>query len=289
MVRPMPARPEQRVLRPFSAVLTALALSTSVPAVVLAAPAETAQSDSRLAIDCQLSDPEMCSAVEAQVSKDAAPLIKAYESGGATLEPRAIEIVVSETSAVDFAAKLTGHQDGASASTSTTCKACTETELVESISGALADLLPQLSDAARAAGPEDSAEPETPTEAEPPTEPEPETTRGEGRRALGPLGIVGVMGMVAGAGLVGTGIPLALREDQIQGASGSSSGSVSGEAEKRSTRPAGIALASIGGAVLVTGLTLLVVDRVRKPDKKGALLAPSFGPGRIGLGVSGRF
>ena len=275
----MPARPEQRVLRPISAVLTALALSTSLPAVALAAPAEAGESDSRLAMDCQLSDPEMCSAIETQVGKDAGPLIKAYESGGASLEPGAIEIVVSETSAVDFAAKLTGHQNGASASTSTTCKACTETELVESITGALADLLPQLSDAAKAAAPAEPVEPESPPE------PEPEKQR----KALGTLGIVGVMGMVAGAGLVGTGIPLALREDQIQGASGSSTGAVSGEVEQRSTRPAGIALASIGGAVLVTGLALLVVDRVRKPKKKAALLAPNLGPGHVGLGVSGRF
>lgn len=287
MVRPMPARPEQRVLRPIASALTALALSTSVPAMVLAAPAETTPSDSRLAIDCQLSDPEMCSAVGTQVGKDAAPLIKAYESGGATLEPRAIEIVVSETSAVDFAAKLTGHQDGASASTSTTCKACTETELVESITGALADLLPQLSEAARAAAPTEPNGPEALAEPEPETPAEPD--EGERRKSLGPLGIVGVMGMVAGAGLVGTGIPLALRDDQIQGAGGSSTGSISGEVEKRSTRPAGIGLASIGGAFLVTGVALLVVDRVRKPAKKSARIAPSFGPHHVGLGVSGRF
>jgi len=101
----------------------------------------------------------------------------------------------------------------------------------------------------------------------------------QGRR-MGPLGYAGIAGIVVGAGMVGGGIPLALRPLEIRGEPGS--------LELRSTRNAGIGLAAAGGAVLATGVALLVVDLVRHRERMTALV-PTLGPQHAGVTFMRRF
>jgi hypothetical protein len=61
-----------------------------------------------------------------------------------------------------------------------------------------------------------------------------------------------------------------------------------GEIQRKSTRPTGIALASVGGALLVTGAILLAVDVVRRKKARTAFV-PTISPDAVALTLSGRF
>jgi hypothetical protein len=100
------------------------------------------------------------------------------------------------------------------------------------------------------------------------------------RRPLGALGYAGIAVGVLGVGALGAGIPLALRPDEMRGARP--------ERERYSTHPPGIAMAVGGGVALATGVTLIIVDRVRHRRRSLAVL-PTFGPGRVGLSITRSF
>lgn len=103
---------------------------------------------------------------------------------------------------------------------------------------------------------------------------------GAPRKPLGTLGKAGIGVAVVGAStLVGGGIVYAL---------GTRFDPPSGRLEERDGRnfgPPGIALLVSGGAALVTGVALLIVDRARPRKAASALLLPSPG----GLVLTGRF
>lgn len=124
-------------------------------------------------------------------------------------------------------------------------------------------------------------EPE-PTPPGPVLVPQPEVDGGgTGRRGpLGALGYTGIAVGVLGIGALGAGIPLALRPDEPRGNPPM--------LERHSTHSPGIALAISGGAALVTGITLLVVDRVR-PRRRSLAVLPTFGSGRVGLSITRSF
>jgi hypothetical protein len=113
--------------------------------------------------------------------------------------------------------------------------------------------------------------------------PEPEVVDDEGmgrRRPVGALGYTGIAVSILGAGALGAGIPLALRPDGPRGTPPT--------LERYSTHSPGIALAVGGGVALATGVTLLIVDRVRQRRRSVAVL-PTFGPGRVGLSITRSF
>lgn len=136
----------------------------------------------------------------------------------------------------------------------------------------------------RAVEPTEVAEPAAVVMPSPPIVQEPPRAVAEAdaprRRPLGALGYTGIAVGVLGAGALGAGIPLAVRPDGLRGAPPT--------LERYSTRPPGIALAVGGGVALATGVTLLIVDGVRRRQRPVAFL-PTFVPGRAGLTITRRF
>jgi len=106
---------------------------------------------------------------------------------------------------------------------------------------------------------------------------EPQTA--ERAKVIGPLGYAGIGSAVLGAAGLASGIPLALRSDESRGGADG--------AEIRRTRPTGIALASIGGALLMTGAVLVSVDLVRRGKQRRVSFLP--GPTMLGISARGRF
>jgi hypothetical protein len=133
------------------------------------------------------------------------------------------------------------------------------------------------------------AEPEPVVTTEPPPEPEPaepvveapaEQTDDSPRVPLGSLGKAGIGVGVVGAGtLISGGVLYALgrRFDPPTGRLE--------ERDGRNFHPPGVALMVTGGAALVTGVVLILVDRTRARRSASALVLPSPG----GLVVTGRF
>ena len=83
-------------------------------------------------------------------------------------------------------------------------------------------------------------------------------------RVFGPLGWVGLASAVVGAGLTGGGIYLGTRQDTTR--------SINDQGERLleetyPQRTAGIAMAAVGGAALVGGVVMMVVDARRQKDK----------------------
>lgn len=125
-------------------------------------------------------------------------------------------------------------------------------------------------------------EPQPPPPAEPVAPPPPDSTTDQSaRRPLGVLGWAGIGVAAAGAAaLVSGGIVYAQgrRPEQALGQYE--------ERDGQDFRPPGIALMVTGGAALVTGVALLVVDRSKaRRESASALVFPSPG----GLVLTGRF
>lgn len=83
--------------------------------------------------------------------------------------------------------------------------------------------------------------------------------------------------MVLGATALGASIPLAIRPDEWR--------PVAEGSERRTTRPAGLALVGVGSAVLVTGAVLLAFDLVRRKRQRTVSLAPTVVPTALTLRV----
>lgn len=159
------------------------------------------------------------------------------------------------------------------------CTLCTESEIVQRVEATVSELVPLLPTDAEA----EPTDP-TPTETTPPTETEgsdPSTTPtdGERRKGLGGMGkagvaliAVGVAGAAAGAVMVA--LPPKVDQDDPR--------------YEVTYRPPGIATLAAGGAALVTGIVLLVVDRRRARPRTTALV-PVLAPNAYGLSWSARF
>jgi hypothetical protein len=166
------------------------------------------------------------------------------------------------------------------------CKLCTEGEVVDQAEGMVGALVPTLRNLAN--GVESSAEPVPPVEKEPSAAEEIQKTpdsaesRSEDkkRRPLQAMGKAGVALIVLGGAGLGTGVGLALAPDRPKGGD---------EAYYlQSTRAAGYGVVAGAGAVLITGIVLLGVDR-RKARKATAWLVPQVTPQGGGLVWAGRF
>lgn len=99
------------------------------------------------------------------------------------------------------------------------------------------------------------------------------------RPAIGTMGYVGIGTLIAGTSSLATGIALSLLPDQIRPA---------GEImERRSTRTAGIAFASVGSVLVASGVALLVFDVVRRKRQRQVTFVPSIAPKRamVTMGV----
>lgn len=166
--------------------------------------------------------------------------------------------------------------DKKEASRKAECNGCTATNLVDKV---LETLEGAIDEAKQQPGPEPEPEPapaaavdDTGTETASPSD------RKTGGGPLGKMGWAGVSLMVVGVATAGTGgafLGLGERKPGDQ------------PTKLRDFQPPGIALAATGGALLVTGLVLLVLDRKRA--KKNVALVPQLVPGMATLSVAGQF
>jgi len=171
-----------------------------------------------------------------------------------------------------------------------TCETCTEGEMLDEVAALLGPMLSRAVVAAArggdgAAGGPDSSESSEPAggDEEPAASSEAPATTDRARSDRAPLGTLGKVGIglsVAGAVGLATGLGLALAPDRVQSGSGGRTGVT--------TRPPGYALLGTGGAVLVTGIVLVALDRVRA-RRRAVALVPSVGAGGGLLVVTGRF
>ncbi len=163
------------------------------------------------------------------------------------------------------------------------CELCVEDELIELVDAKIRELLPtirehmaQVQADAAAAEPEPEPEPEPEIEPPPPiVDEEPAGMGGKGKAGAALLGL-GAAGAVAG-------VIMAVRPPtQVSPDNGY---------ELRRTQPPGYATLAVGGALLVTGAVLLVLDsRDRKRSRpKATSVAPMLGPSVAGMSWSGRF
>ncbi|MEM6992238.1 MAG: hypothetical protein AAF721_17135 [Myxococcota bacterium] len=161
------------------------------------------------------------------------------------------------------------------------CRLCTESELVETAQAVLEQQLPALREL--------SAPKEAPAKIEPkeedpdvtdPVQPQPGGSDpvDQGGKGLGTLGKAGIAVGVVGVAALVPGIVLAVLPPKPLP-----------NAEQRETTVPGIVLAAAGGAALVTGVALLVVDVTRAKKDRNARLLPSIGPRSAGLSLTGRF
>lgn len=165
-----------------------------------------------------------------------------------------------------------------------TCKGCTSDELVASAVRAVEKALEQKqqdAEEAEAEGPTQLVEPE-------PQPPGPPVDQSPARRSpMGALGWGGVGALTIGvAGMATGGAFLGIKETRPD----------DDKSKLRDFQPSGYALLGVGGALVITGVALIVVDRVRakrQSDLGGRdaklRIVPSIGRQTAALGVSGRF
>jgi hypothetical protein len=160
------------------------------------------------------------------------------------------------------------------------CNLCTEGELVDKVSDALAELVPTVV-------PEGSDDPEgDPAFIPPPAmagssdggaTPKPKRVS---KAKLGTLGYAGIG--VAALGLLGVGVGAGLlaKNEGLK---------KDDPSRLRNYTPPGAATLAVGGVALVAGVALIVVDQVKRKKGPDVAAAPFLAPGSAGLAVAGRF
>jgi hypothetical protein len=98
------------------------------------------------------------------------------------------------------------------------------------------------------------------------------------------IGNAGLAMAVVGAAALGTGIGLAVRQDAF-----AASDSDVQVQRRRDTRPLGIGLAAVGGAALVGGVAMIIVDRGRAKRSTRVAWVPAVGRRELVLTLGGRF
>lgn len=159
------------------------------------------------------------------------------------------------------------------------CPLCTESEIVQRVETAVAELVAQLPAPTAAAEPPAEPTP-APASTSTPASTEPEQTPSDPPRArLRRLGKAGVGLVVAGAAGVGVGAVLVARPPVVDRTD---------PLYETTTRPPGVATLVAGAAVLVGGVALLVLDR-RRARARTTALAPRLGRDHVGVTWSARF
>lgn len=146
------------------------------------------------------------------------------------------------------------------------CSLCTEGEVVDRARGEIVRLVPFVRTRFRPAD-------------KPPDKPITDAPKTEGPRPLTNLGKAGI-GLLAGGTLAfAAGLGLALAEPRPD---------PDDPTAEINTRPAGYGVLAVGGAALITGAVLLILDR-RQAKRSTVHVAPLGGPGTAGLLLLGRF
>ncbi len=154
------------------------------------------------------------------------------------------------------------------------CDACGENELITKIREVVPACVPLL--AVQQTSPEPVVDP-------PPGGDDPGPEDRSTKRPLKAIGKAGIALMAVGVGgVAGGAVMLALGERADPNPPDPSN------PETTDFRPPGIAVLAVGGALLLTGVGLLVADRV-SAKKHSAVVAPAIGPRFTGLAISARF
>lgn len=199
-------------------------------------------------------------------------------------EPGAtIRIIVSRYGEGDInyratIALLRRDADAAEVERTITCELCRDGEFVIKVGDEVAVLSERVLYA-----PKDEQAEEARTATEGPTEPiedQPPTTTEKPKR-IGPMGGAGIASVAVGIGAIAAGIPLALAADKTR--------PIATGVERRTTRPAGITLASVGGALLVTGAALVAVDVLRRQKQRRVSFLPTVSPSMLTVSMGMRF
>lgn len=112
-----------------------------------------------------------------------------------------------------------------------------------------------------------------------PENPEPE--RRPPPKRIGPMGFAGIASLATGTGLLAAGIPLALAPDRVR---------LAGDiVERRSTRPTGMALASVGSVLIAAGVVLTTLDVIRRKKQRRAAFVPYVAPTGVAVSMEVRF
>jgi hypothetical protein len=161
-----------------------------------------------------------------------------------------------------------------------TCRGCMTDQLVEATMEAVRKAI-ERKEARELKMPDPEPEPE-PEQPAPPADDSPRDTGPTPSRGLGPMGWGGVAALAVGVASVATGGAfLGLGERRP----------ADDKSQFRDFRPSGYGLLGVGGALVITGVALIVVDRVRAKRRSGrsAVVAPVLAPDSAGFAISGRF
>ena len=160
------------------------------------------------------------------------------------------------------------------------CRLCTQSELIEQVEAAVDRIAPRLRVSVTEAATEQEA---SPSDDAPPDVNRTSADRDDRAGRLGPVGKTGIALSVIGAAGVATGVGLILREPSV----------LDDEPTKQlNTRTPGIGAAAGGGAVLLAGVTMIIVDAVRRRrgrDASSTALHPWSNGRGGGLVLRGRF
>ncbi len=175
----------------------------------------------------------------------------------------------------DYLLRLEAHFDGAMIGDAPPqpCLSCSTAQLADAIDSVAAGLVTRFPEPAASV----TEEPAPATDE--PTEMHQSASDRSGRDLLFPTGlslsVVGMAGLATGVGLIAA-------HERTEPDVGQSYLRVI------DYRPAGVAVAAVSGAVLITGVALLAVTAKRRQNSRAAL-APALGPGFAGAVVAGRF
>lgn len=171
------------------------------------------------------------------------------------------------------------------------CNLCTDGQLIAKVSPEVARLAARVLYAPVGAEAEAEPEPEVPQEAPAPEaeEPlavaervsEPTPSGWQTRKRIGAIGAWGIASAATGLGATGAGIGLALAPDQTR--------AVQDHVELRSTRPVGIALVSVGTALMVTGAVLVTIYARRQRRANHVSVLPGFSNSSAYVSLGMRF
>ena len=161
-----------------------------------------------------------------------------------------------------------------------TCAPCSDEMTVAKITGLFGARFDALADTTGEAPPSESAAEPVGPKAPPPPSQQPSD---DDPKKVGALGWAGIGVALAGAATGGAGIVLLLRDDRVR-----VDPAAPLHVERTSTRRSGIALAVVGGALVISGIVMVAVDQVKRKRRRVAW-APAMAPGFAGFELAGRF
>ncbi len=261
---------------------TALGLGVVLATGILSMAPEA--TESTVTLDVDVSSLPADEITEALLDRIEAEGHETLEAGGITVAEEAgtrltVKVTRFGEHDVHYRTTLILHEEGADFERTVDCELCRDAELVEQLGKEIARLSGRV-----LYGPEAEQDADT-TPAEDGVAESEGTDRVEEKveppRSIGPLGMAGIGTLLGGAVSIAVGLPLALTPDRARvGDSG---------IEVRTTRPAGLTMIGVGGALIVTGAVLTTIDVVRRKRQRKISLVPAATRTQMTISMGVRF